>query len=156
MRKQSLLLCSLLLLFLAGCTQATRESIEETLELKIKMTMLEPGKVSISAGMHNPGKYDYPGNDDYTGTLTVLDGTGKLLNDGKVYGFSQLAAGETFYPFTYELPVEPGAYQVQFSALGKPQIEFQFEIIDKDGTLYLSAPQEFIDPFTMYTVSQTP
>ena len=156
MRKRSLLLCSLLLVVLAGCAQATRESIEETLELKIKMTMLEPGRVSISAGMHNPGKYDYPDNDDYTGTLTVLDGTGKLLNDGKVYGFSRLAAGETFYPYTYELPLEPGVYQVQFSALDKPQVEVQFEVVKKEGILYLSAPQEYIDPFTQYTLAQTP
>ncbi len=154
--KRSLLFCSLLLLLLAGCTQATQESIEEALELKIKMTMLEQGKVSISAGMHNPGKHEYSGNDDYTGLITVLDETGNMIHNGKLYGFQQLAAGETFYPFTYEFIVEPGAYQVQFSALGKPQIEMQFEIIDKDGTLYLSAPQEYIDPFTAYTQAQAP
>jgi hypothetical protein len=120
------------------------------------MTMLEQGRVSISTGMHNPGKYEYSGNDDFVGLLTILEATGNLIHSYKVYGFEQLAAGETAYPFTYEFTVEPGLYQLQFSALDKPQIEMQMEILEKDGILYLSAPQEYIDPFTMYTVAQTP
>ncbi len=151
MFKRSIVMFGLLLFVLTGCTQARQESIEKKLELKIKLTMLEPGKVSISAGMHNPGRREYLGNADFEGHLTIKDEAGNLINDGKVYGFSKLAAGESSFPFTFEMNVEPGAYTVQFGALDKPPVEMQFEIVEKDGVLYLNAPYEYIDPFTMYT-----
>ena len=151
MLKRSLILCGLILLVLTGCAPTTREAIEKPMELKIKMTMLEPGVVSISAGMYNSGKFEYPGDDDFKGVFTILDEGGNLINESKVNEFSALAAGEKFFPFTYEMTLEPGTYRVQFSALEKPAIEIEFEIVEKEGVLNLIAPQENIDPFTMYT-----
>lgn len=150
MLRRTLLLCGVIVLILSGCTQASQQSIEDSLELKIKMTMLEPGRVIISAGMHNPGRQDYPGNEDYFGVIMIKDEAGNLLNEGNVYEFSKLAAGETFYPFTYEVNLVPGVYNVQFSALDKEPLKMQFEILNRDGTLILSAPADVIDPFTLY------
>lgn len=150
-------LLSLLVLFvLAGCSQFVTDGGQKNLELKIKLTMLEERRVSISAGMHNPGKRDVPQDDSFVGEFALLDKAGNLVNDGKVYGFSSLAGGETSYPYMYELTLEPGAYTVVFSAQDVEPVEVDFEIIEEAGHVYLNAPQENIDPFTQFIYSQAP
>ncbi len=151
MFKRSIVMFGLLLLVLTGCTQARQESIEKKLELKIKLTMLEPGRVSISVGMFNPAIRDYRGNEDFNGILTITDDAGNTVADVEAKDFPSLPAGATDYPSKYDMTLEPGTYMVQFSALGKTPVEMKFEIVEKDGVMYLNAPYEFIDPFTMYT-----
>jgi hypothetical protein len=146
-----LLLGALLVGLLTGCMKSAQETVEDTLELRVKLTMKEPGEVSISAGLYNSGRFEYPGTENYNGFLTILDENGKLRALGEMDKISLLAAGETFYPLTYNLAVEPGVYRLKFGALDKPPIEMQFEIVEKNGTLYMTAPGEFIDPLTEYT-----
>ena len=153
MLKRPIFLFVIILLFLSGCASATQESVYESLDLKIKLTMTDPGTVSISAGLHNGGRFEYLGEDENSGTLTILDGKGDNRVVGEIESFGQIGADETFYPLTYGLTVEPGTYQVIFSAQDKPPLEMQFEIVDEDGSLYLYAPQEYIDPFTAFTKS---
>ncbi len=149
--KRSLLVGILIALLLAGCGQMAQETIEKDLELKIKMTMQAEGKLDISAGLHNPRKVDYQGTESFNGLLEVLNEAGEVRTSGETYSFSPLAGGETSYPLTYQLTLDPGTYTVRYSALGKEPLEVQFEILDKDGTLYLRAPGDVIDPFTEYT-----
>ncbi len=154
MSKRFLLLFSVLWVVLsAGCMDSGQKTVEDSLELRVKLTMKEPGELSVAAGMHNSGRFEYPGTDNYNGFLTILDESGQLRALGEANQFSLLAVDETFYPITYHLAVEPGTYRLKFSALGKPPIEVQFEIVEKNGGLYLNAPGEFIDPFTEYTIA---
>ncbi len=132
------------------------EGGQKNLELKIKLTMLEEGRVSISAGMHNPGKRDVPQDDSFVGEFALLSQAGNMVNNGKVYGFSSLAGGEISYPYMYELTLEPGAYTVVFSAQDMEPVEVDFEILEEAGQVYLNAPQENIDPFTQFIYSQAP
>jgi hypothetical protein len=129
-----------------------QETVEDALELRVKMTMNATGEVIVAAGLHNAGRFEYPGTDSYNGFLTVLDATGKLRALGESNKFSLLGAGETFYPLTYNLIVEPGTYRLKFSALGKQPVEMEFEVVEKNGKLYLNAPGEYIDPLTEYTI----
>lgn len=149
--KQSMIVGILIALLLAGCGPIAQETIEKDLELKIKMTMPADGKLNISAGLHNPNKGDYQGTESFNGLLEVLNEAGEVRTSGEIYSFDPLTGGETSYPLTYQLTLEPGKYTSRYSALGKEPLEVQFEIIDKDGTLYLHAPADVIDPFTEYT-----
>ncbi len=153
MSKPTLLLVSLLVLLLSGCAQNSQETVEDALQLKVKLTMKAQGEVAVSAGLHNASMFEYPGTDQYNGFLTILDEAGRLRALGELNKCSLLAAGETFYPLTYNLSAEPGTYRLKFSALGKPPVEMQFEVVDRDGRLYLTAPGEYIDPITEYTIA---
>lgn len=154
MSKRSLLLFGVFwMVLLAGCSNADQSAVEDSLELRVRLTMKEPGQVSVAAGMHNSGRFEYPGTENYNGFLTILDESGRLRALGEAKKFSLLAADETFYPITYHLSVEPGLYRLKFSALDKQPVEMQFEIIEKNGRLYLNAPGEYIDPLTEYTIA---
>ena len=151
MLKKIVLYCTLIILVLAGCAPVDQETVEQSLELKIKMTMLEPGKLSISTGVHNPTKHEYAGNENFEGNLIISDKAVNLVYEGRSYIFSPLAAGETSYPFGYEIDMSPGSYTAQFSALGKEPLEVQFEIVEINEVLTLVAPDDVIDPHTNYT-----
>lgn len=148
-----LLLSGLLVVLLTGCMASGQETFEDSLELRVKLTMKESGEVFVAAGMYNSGRFEYPGTENYNGFLTILDEAGQLRALGESNKFSLLAAGETFYPLTYQLMIEPGTYQLKFSALGKQPIEMQFEVVEKNGRLFLNAPGEYIDPLTEYTIA---
>lgn len=149
--KRSLLLGILAALLLAGCGQFGQESVEKDLELKIKMTMKAEGELHLSAGLHNPRKADYEGTESFDGYLEVINELGEVQSRGETYSFAKLTGGETLYPLTYRLTLQPGKYTARYSALGKEPVEVEFQILDKDGTLYLRAPAELIDPNTEFT-----
>lgn len=149
--KRFLLLGVLVALLLTGCGQIAQESIEKDLELKIKMTMQAEGRVDISVGLHNPRKGDYQGSETFLGIMEVIDGIDQIQVSSDTYTYGKLAGGETSYPLTMKLTLAPGKYTARYSALGKEPLEVQFQILDKDGTLYLRAPGDVIDPFTEYT-----
>lgn len=154
MSKRILLsLCIFTAVLLAGCMTSAQKTAEDSLELKVKLTMKQPGEVSVAAGLHNSGRFEYPGSENYNGFLTILDGAGKLRALGEMDKISLLAAGETFYPLTYDISVEPGVYRLKFGALGKQPVEMEFKIVEKNGLLYLNAPGEYIDPLTEYTIA---
>ncbi len=148
-----LLLSGLLAVLLTGCMASGQETVEDSLELRVKLTMKESGELFVAAGLHNSGRFEYPGTDNYNGFLTILDEAGRLRALGESNKFSLLASGETFYPLTYQLIIEPGTYRLKFSAIGKQPIEMHFEIVERNGKLYLNAPGEYIDPLTEYTIA---
>ncbi len=145
------ILCALLL---TGCGQMIQTSVEDDLELKIHLTMGDDDKVDVSAGLHNPRKEDYQGSQTYDGLLDVFNEAGDVQVTGETYAFEKLTGGETAFPLTYHLTLEPGSYTARYSALGKIPLEVPFEVVDKDGTLYLAAPTEYIHPNTPFTRAQ--
>lgn len=151
MIKKAIVLGALCAILLTGCGQALQESVESDLELAIHLTMGDEGKVDVSAGLHNPRKAEYQGNQNFDGLLEVLDEDGLVQVTAEIYTFDKLAGGESEFPLTYQLTLEPGRYTARYNALGKTPLEVPFEVIDRDGRLYLIAPTENIHPFTMFT-----
>ncbi len=156
MIKRKVIIVCLVVLFLAGCAKATQGTLERGLELKVRMTMEDRGKLSVSTGLHNAGIFSYQGTENYNGILTILDKAGKLRALNELNSFDQLAADETYYPLTYDLNLEPGSYQLKYSALGKQPVEVAFEVYVKDGNVYLNAPQEFVDSSSKFISTTTP
>ncbi len=156
MLHRKVIIACLIVLFLAGCVNATSGTAAPGLELKLRMTMEDHGKLSVSTGLHNAGIFSYQGTEHYNGILTILDKAGKLRALNELNKFEQLAADETYYPLTYDLTLEPGVYQLKYSALGKRPVEVAFEVYVKDGNVYLSAPQEYVDPVTEFITTTTP
>ena len=136
------LTCLVVVLFLlgAGCQKKTDDQAL-ALEFVAKMEVNSAQEFHVSLGVQNAGQNRFAGDETFHAQMALRYADGDRADDlvasAKLISLAAIAPGETDWTLGWGAPLDPGAYTLTWGAAGYGETTIAFQIVERDGRLYL-------------------
>jgi hypothetical protein len=139
-----ILLCVLLIgLPACGCAAPKPGDATPILSLEAQMQVNAGQEFHASLGVKNTGQVSFAGDDAFDGEMELryADGerAGELRARAEIRALSRIEPGDAAWPTTWRGRLDPGAYTLTWGADRYGETRIQFQIVERDGRLYLGA-----------------
>jgi hypothetical protein len=137
-------ICLVLVLFLlgAGC-QRKPDGQASALIFSAMMEVNGAQEFHVSLDVQNAGQNHFASDDTFHGQMALRyadsDRADNLAVSAEVSSLEAIAPGETAWPTAWRVQLDPGAYTLTWGAEGYGETTVEFQIIERDGRLYLDS-----------------
>jgi len=144
------------LVILTGCAElesaATPTEELPALVFSPKITMYEAGKIHLEIGIANQADREQPLVENISIRAVITNDAGQLQDQVDLIDLGPIQANETAIPLIFEGLYTEGNYVISLTGNDIPSLSLPFEIVARGGLNRLSAPSEYIDPATEFTI----
>jgi hypothetical protein len=95
----------------------------------------------VSLGVHNRMETPFAGDKTFEGQMELryVDGeqAGELRASANIVSLAPLAPDETAWPMAWRAQLDPGTYSLTWGAEGYGWSSVEFQVVERDGRLYL-------------------
>ena len=139
-----IVLCALVVgLALVGCRAAKPDDGNPELSFRAEMQVNANQEFHASLGVENRGDRTFGGDETFDGEMELryADGeqAGELRARAEIVTFPELKPGDTAWPMTWRGQLDPGAYLLTWGAEGYGETRVEFQVVERDGRLYLGS-----------------
>jgi hypothetical protein len=156
MKTIRVLLLAMFLMVMTGCAElepaATPTEELPALVFSPKITMYEAGKIHLEIGIANQSGKEQVMIEDISIRAVITDEAGQLQNQLDLVDLGPIQANETAIPLIFEGLYIEGNYVISLTGKDIASFSLPFEIVVRGGLDRLSAPSEYIDPATEFTI----
>jgi len=141
-RRYVICLVLVLILLGAGC-QKKADDQALALIFSAMMEVNSAQEFQVSLGVQNAGQSRFAGDETFHGQMALRyadgDRAGDLAASAEVISLEAIAPGETAWPLAWRAQLDPGAYTLTWGAEGYGETTVEFQIVERDGYLYLDS-----------------
>ncbi len=154
MRIVFLLFSIFALLALAGCSgPAAQLRSDAKLVFVAHLSMDPDGQARFRVGVRNVGSQAFLEDKHFNGLMEIQGPEGKLRSRAEMPSMSRIEPGKEELPAGLLARIDPGSYMLILRADNQETLQVPFEILVRNGLVYLQAESSYLNPMTPFTLS---